>query len=118
MVAGSFDKFSSVTDIRFEQMNLPPNSHVYPLIVWVSTLQRSTAIFILGFGHHAYRFFTLCIFQFRLIGSSSFFYLFMRGFSSTMIAIYFALRTKLSNLGVMRACLFTLRLLLSETKKI
>jgi hypothetical protein len=48
MVAGSFDKFSSVTDIRFEQMNLPPNSHVYPLIVWVSTLQRSTAIFILG----------------------------------------------------------------------
>jgi hypothetical protein len=28
MVAGSFDKFSSVTDIRFELMNLPPNNHV------------------------------------------------------------------------------------------
>ena len=120
MVAGSFDKFSSVTDIRFEQMNLPlpPNNHVP--IVWAS---RGTLPFsfwgliwpscIQIFLHLICR----SIFQFRLIGSSSYIFFFMRGFSSTMIAICFALRTKLSNLGVMRACLFTLRLLLSETKK-
>lgn len=77
MVAGSFDKFSSVTDIRFEQMNLPPNNHVP--IVYGSLFSRGTLPFSflsLAIIMHTEFQHLICIFQFGLIGSSSYiFYL-------------------------------------------